>query len=270
MLDKTLQIRLNLRLTHFPYALAQINPAALLSNALLRNHGQLVGLKLARVVNVFPQQVYLRSKLHMRACHCSSSPETYLEVNQNPLKIFKNQVSYSSRLGKHLYYDTVDDNNEVHCEKCQTRYTVKNQKYAPCQKAEVLALDHENSRKSVISLASNISTLWLIEPFVNSLEIGDVVNLTAYYFMCPQQQIQKATERCVSPLLGSFVAFDIVKVNPFNQMVVKDAALASLFFNNGDQSTTASSSVRETKLGFLGGRHSMLTLENIKMHDRQI
>ena len=35
------------------------------------------------------------------------------------------------------------------------------------------------------NLSTNISTLWLIEPFVNQLEIGDVVNLTAYYYMTP-------------------------------------------------------------------------------------
>jgi hypothetical protein len=39
--------------------------------------------------------------------------------------------------------------------------------------------------RKVITLNSNISTLWLIEPFVNLLEIGDVISLTAYYFMCP-------------------------------------------------------------------------------------
>jgi hypothetical protein len=44
--------------------------------------------------------------------------------------------------------------------------------------------------------------------------------------------MQKNTEKCVSPLYGSFVAFDLVKVNPFNQMINSDKALASLFFNN--------------------------------------
>jgi hypothetical protein len=108
------------------------------------------------------------------------------EVNQNPLKIFKNQVNYSTRLGKHLYYDTIDENNEVFCDNCKTRYIVKNQKYAPCQKAEVLALTSGKDRRSIINLSSNISTLWLIEPFVNLIEIGDVINLTAYYYMCAQ------------------------------------------------------------------------------------
>ena len=131
--------------------------------------------------------------------------------------------------------------------------------------------------KQIISLSTNISTLWLIEPFVNQIEIGDVINLTAYYFMCPQQQIERGSERCVSPFLGSFVAFDLVKVNPFNQMIGKDAALASLFYCNSDSNTTASASINTSKFkSFQGGalvgsgRHSMLTLENIKMHDIHI
>ena len=121
-------------------------------------------------------------------------------------------------------------------------------------------------RKSLVNLSSHISTLWLIEPFINQLEIGEVVNMTAYYFMCPQQAIQKGSERCVSPLLNSFVAFDLVKINPFNQMIGRDAALASLFFNNGEPST-ANGSMKTSKKAV--GRGSMLTLENIQMHDRQ-
>ena len=98
-----------------------------------------------------------------------------------------------------------------------------------------------------------------------------MINLTAYYYMNPQQTIQKGSDRCVSPLLASYVAFDIVKVNPFNQMIGKDAVLASMFFNNrGDlTTTTAATSVNTSKVP-RADRHSMLTLENIKMHDRQI
>jgi len=95
-------------------------------------------------------------------------------------------VNYSSRLGKHLYYETVDETNEVFCDFCKVKYSSQSERYAPCQKVEVLALTTNNyKQKSLINLASNISTLWLMEPFVNQLEIGDVVNLTAYYFMCP-------------------------------------------------------------------------------------
>lgn len=90
MLDKCLIIKLNLKLTHFPYALDQVNPAALLSNSIMRNHGQLVSIKLVRVVNVFPSQFYLHMRLFLRSCACQKSPETFVEVNSNPLKIFKN------------------------------------------------------------------------------------------------------------------------------------------------------------------------------------
>jgi hypothetical protein len=52
-------------------------------------------------------------------------------------------------------------------------------------------------------------------------------------------------------------------------MIGKDAVLASMFFNNrADITTTATTSVNNSKIP--GGRNSMLTLENIKMHDKQI
>ena len=125
-------VRLNLRLTHFPYGLDQVNPAVLLNNSLMRNHGQLMCMKLARVVNVFPPQDYLFSKIHYRACDCKLSPLTRPEVNSNPLKIFKNQVNYTTKLGKHLYYDTMDEATEVYCDNCHTKYIARNERYAPC------------------------------------------------------------------------------------------------------------------------------------------
>lgn len=53
-------------------------------------------------------------------------------------------------------------------------------------------------------------------------------------------------------------------------MIGKDAALASLFFNNNDAATTASMSMRTSKTKAVLKVNSMLTLENIKLHDRQI
>jgi len=49
----------------------------------------------------------------------------------------------------------------------------------------VLSLTRNTGKRQLINLSTNIATLWLIEPFVNQLEIGDVVNLTAYYYMNP-------------------------------------------------------------------------------------
>ena len=69
-----------------------------------------------------------------------------------------------------------------------------------------------------------------MEPFINTLEVGDVINLTAFYYMSPQQQV--VNQRCISPLVGSFVAFNVQKVNPFNQMIGSDSRLASLFYNH--------------------------------------
>jgi len=53
-------------------------------------------------------------------------------VNNNPLKIFKNQVNLSTRLGKHLYYETLTEKTDFHCDQCQTRYIIKDQRFAPC------------------------------------------------------------------------------------------------------------------------------------------
>ena len=45
-------------------------------------------------------------------------------------------------MGKNIYYETVTDENDRACEDCKTKYTVKDQKYAPCQKCEILPLGH--------------------------------------------------------------------------------------------------------------------------------
>ena len=80
-LKDTLVVKVNLRLTHFPYAIEQVNPAALLNNSTMRNHGQLISIKLARVVNIFPPQYYLYSKVYQRACHCQNSPPQIIDYN---------------------------------------------------------------------------------------------------------------------------------------------------------------------------------------------
>ncbi|CDW78228.1 UNKNOWN [Stylonychia lemnae] len=257
-LEMGMVIKLNLRISHFPYFINQIDPATLLSNSILRNHGQLIQLKLVRVLNVFQPSLYLYSKLYKRQCKCVHQPEIITEINTNPLKIFKNQVNYSNKMGKHLYYDTLNEDKDITCDDCDTKYTVAEQKYASCQKAEILALC-DNQKKKVISLTQNISTLWLIEPFLNSIQIGQVINLTGYYFMFPQQQF--INERCISALLGAIVAFNVIKVNPFHQMIGKDSALASLFYCNSTNSVKTSKSINSMR------NKSLLTLDNIKMHD---
>lgn len=67
-------------------------------------------------------------------------PEYFTETNVNPLKIFKNQVNYSTKMGKSLYYDTVDHKNDIYCTICNQKYIITEKKFAPCQKAEILAL----------------------------------------------------------------------------------------------------------------------------------
>lgn len=57
-------------------------------------------------------------------------------------------------------------------------------------------------------------------------------------------------QRCISPLIGSFVAFNVVKVNPFNQMITRDSRLAKLFYGYAEKQM-ASSVGTLTELGSL-------------------
>jgi hypothetical protein len=225
-LEKELQLKINLKLTHFPYSVRRIDPKALLNNNLLLNHGQLVQIKFARVLSVQQPSCYILRRLKVRACSCHLSPPEINEVNNNPLKIFKNFVSYAAPSGKDsLYYDVVGaggptdgKGGETYCNYCHEKYRVKIEKFAPCQMIEILDFGGDLQKKRhVFSLSSSISQCWLVEPFINQVEAGDMICLTAFYYMTPQQKM--VDSRCVSPLAGSFVAFDIVKVNPFNQMI---------------------------------------------------
>ena len=160
---------------------------------------------------------------------------------------------------------------ETFCQYCNEKYRVVKQNYAPCQKIEILDFGEDLSSRNIISLSSNISTCWLIEPFLNQVEVGDMICLTAFYYMTPQQKF--VNQRCISPLSGSFVAFDIVKVNPFNQMVDADPKLAGLFYKQSARTSLnttkclgahsklqTSSAIDPKKLG--------LTLANIQLHEQ--
>ena len=105
-------------------------------------------MKLARVVSVFEPSSYLYKTVKRRACKCEVKHQgtTITEVNSNMLKIFKNQVNYSTKLGKSLYYEVCEENKDTFCDICQTKFTVVDQKYAPCQKAEILALSTNQHR----------------------------------------------------------------------------------------------------------------------------
>lgn len=63
-----------------------------------------------------------------------------IDKNDNVLKIFKNQVAYSTKMGKSLYYSVNEETQDTLCQYCNTKYIVSDTKYAPCQKIEVLAL----------------------------------------------------------------------------------------------------------------------------------
>lgn len=195
------------------------------------------------------------------------SPKEVNEVNNNPLKIFKNFVNYVGPSGKNLYYNVVGDKTgpqgndnkymETYCQYCNEKYRIVKQNYAPCQKIEILDFGETGTNK-LISLSSNISTCWLIDPFLNQVEVGDMICLTAFYFMTPQQKF--VNQRCISPLVGSFVAFDITKVNPFNQMLDADPKLAGLLFS---ASSSRSATKKADKSSGVDPKKLGLTLANI-------
>ena len=143
-----------------------------------------------------------------------------------------------------MYYDICEDVKDTYCRVCRTKFNVVDTKYAACQKAEILTLPsgdksqsnfgHNHHQKTKpLQLSASISTCWLTDPFIGHLEVGDVITLTAFCYMSPQQAVIK--QRCISPLIGSFVAFNFVKVNPFNQMITRDSRLAKLFYGYAEK-----------------------------------
>lgn len=148
-MQRDLQIKLNLKLSHFPNCVKRIDPKALLSNNLLLNHGQLVQIKFARVISVFPSSCYILRRLKKRMCQCHMSPLEINEVNNNPLKIFKNFANYAAPAANKqsggLYYSVLGETdgqdskkNQTFCQYCNEKYQTVLQKFAPCQKIEIL------------------------------------------------------------------------------------------------------------------------------------
>ena len=147
VLDK-FSVRIDLRLKNFPQSLDSLTPHVLMANSLLREYGQLVNLKLARVVAVNEPSQFMYRRTKTRACSCvvKDQPATVVEVKQNCLKVFKNQVNYSTKLGNSLYYDVFDDFEDTHCALCNCKYTVVETKFARCQKTQIVSLTHCQTR----------------------------------------------------------------------------------------------------------------------------
>jgi len=206
-----------------------------------------------------------------RSCQCSRSLEFITELNDNPLKTFKNHASsllkggpgknqpQSSGLDQRQLSVSEHDEDSF-CDFCHTKYNVIKQNYAPCQKIEILDFGAPENHKNMVSLRSNISSCWLIDPFINTANVGDMICLTAFYFLTPQQKF--VNQRCISPLLGNFVAFDIVQVNPFNQTLDSDANLRKIFYNQS-ASTSTTSTKRLSQAPHLNARMLGLTVANI-------
>lgn len=91
-------MKVNLKLSNLPTAISTVDPQVLLADKLLREYGQLVQVKLARVVSVFEPSSYLYKQIKKQACNCKIKDSTVIDTNANVLKIFKNQVNYSTKM----------------------------------------------------------------------------------------------------------------------------------------------------------------------------
>ena len=100
--------------------------------------------KLARVVSVFEPTSYLYKQIKKKSCNCNLKNHTIIDVNANVLKIFKNQVNYSTKMGQKMYYDICEDVKDSYCDICSAKFTVVETKFAACQKTEILALPSQN------------------------------------------------------------------------------------------------------------------------------
>ena len=97
-------VKVNLKLSNLPTSVNTVDPQVLLSDRLLREYGQLVQVKLARVVSIFEPTSYLYKQIKKQSCTCGLKRDTVVDINANVLKIFKNQVNYSTKMGQSMYY----------------------------------------------------------------------------------------------------------------------------------------------------------------------
>lgn len=96
-------------------------------------------------------------------------------------------------MGQKMYYDVCEDVKDTFCDICHAKFQVVDTKFASCQKAEILALPttdpsegaQTSGKVKPMQLTASISTCWLVDPFIGHLEVGDVINLTAFYYMSP-------------------------------------------------------------------------------------
>lgn len=130
-------------------------------------------------------------------------------------------------------------NEDSFCDTCNAKYKIAKQDYAACQQIEILEYGKtESHKKNIISLRSNISTCWLVDPFINAVNVGDMICLTAFYFLTSEPKI--VNDRQIYALSGCFVCFDMVQVNPFNQILSTDEKMKYLLFDRRSSSANPS------------------------------
>lgn len=165
---ENLAVKVHLKLMNFPFAEERLEAHELLRSPYMRTHGQLVALKLARVVSVCQPSLYVESKTFKQLCTCVHSPPYVHKANCNPIKIFRNSTSEFNACMKTQYYkNLVSDELEEVCRYCDQKYLEVKKLMAQCQIVEILPLSCQ--KRGLTSLKDSVYTLWLMEPFVNQL-----------------------------------------------------------------------------------------------------
>jgi len=67
--------------------------------------------------------------------------------------------------------------------------------FSHCKKIEILEFPELYDNKSckskinIINLSGSISCCWLLDPFIDKVDVGDMICLTAFYFLMPNQKM---------------------------------------------------------------------------------
>ncbi len=93
------QVRVDLKLKNLPTSVPEIEPRLLMHNSHLREYGNLVNVKLARVVHINEPCQFMYRRTKLQTCKCVNQPSVVYEQKLNALKIFKNQVNFSTKMG---------------------------------------------------------------------------------------------------------------------------------------------------------------------------
>lgn len=147
------------------------------------------------LAQVGPKSSFLYHAQYRPNCRCGiDSAESLCFDNPNPLKIFKNTARLPAALSHFRY--AVEEAADRSCPLCGFKYAIENAVYQECQPCEVLvdpkqasAEEEEEeagfmrSPSEVTVVKHNKMVLWLLDPLLGTLEQGDCVSVTAFFFL---------------------------------------------------------------------------------------